>query len=891
MGARHLEHCGWRECPGSRLLLLVALPLVALPLVRGADGAVPLASAKAPASKNATKVDGIQPKAGLLGEVKVEIHVGLPNKKTWEFTTQNFPHDQFTSDCLAFIDLPRFYTARGVIQDRPAPFLVRAHARMQLPAGKIRLLIRGRNAARLWLDGKLLAETPFHDIPNNGHGVIVRPDISLAPQIRPLPRGDSEKMVEWTSDGANHDLRWEMIVGGRELRPEIGEAGVFWGRAGEDFRVLGTDVLLTDAGWTDFVLRQEQQLIRLNSARRRQARADEDLYWAKRHQQARAQHQQDRRSTGVVDPNLPVQRGIERLVEQKLRAAKITPAPLSSDAAFLRRVSLDVVGTIPNERQIQQFYADPPASRREKLIDRLLDDPGWADHWVGYWQDVLAENPNVVNPTLNNTGPFRWWLHEVFLDNRPMDQWVTELVLMEGSVYFGGPAGFGLATQNDAPMAAKAHILAQAFMGVQLKCARCHDAPYHRFKQADLFGMAAMLQRGPQAVPKTSTIPPDQAAARAARVKVTLTAGAKVQPHWAFPELSAAPRADWLRQSNDSREQLALRMTTSPRFARVIVNRLWHRYLGRGLVDSLDDWENTKPHHSELLDYLAQSLEYEGYNLKKLARAILLSRVYQSVAREWDEVEEKGHLFYAVPKPRRMTAEQLMDSLFVASVQPLDAGAINIDVDGSRTFKQSLNLGEPRRAWQFSSLSNERDRPSLALPFAQPFVTLLEAFGWRGSRQDPVNQRDEEPNVVQPALLAHGELGRRVTRLTDVNGFTTLALTDQPLDRLLDRVYQRLLTRLPTPSERTLFRAQLAPGYTQRVRPRSVNPPPSVRLPRNLVSWSNHLDPEATRIQQELELAVRAGAPLTARLDSDWRERFEDMLWAILNSPEFLYIP
>ena len=74
------------------------------------------------------------------------------------------------------------------------------------------------------------------------------------------------------------------------------------------------------------------------------------------------------------------------------------------------------------------------------MIDQLLDDPTWADHWVGYWQDVLAENPNLVNPTLNNTGPFRWWLHESFLDNKPFDRFATELILMEGSPLFGGPA-------------------------------------------------------------------------------------------------------------------------------------------------------------------------------------------------------------------------------------------------------------------------------------------------------------------------------------------------------------------------------------------------------------------------------------------------------------------
>src|SRR6185369_14006664 len=135
-------------------------------------------------------------------------------------------------------------------------------------------------------------------------------------------------------------------------------------------------------------------------------------------------------------------------------------------------VSLDASGLIPTPAEIRAFLADPPAERRSRAVERLLASPSWADHWVSYWQDVLAENPGILKPTLNNTGPFRWWLHEAFLDNWPIDRFVTELVLMDGSRMYGGPAGFGMATQNDAPMAAKAQILARAFLGVELACAR-----------------------------------------------------------------------------------------------------------------------------------------------------------------------------------------------------------------------------------------------------------------------------------------------------------------------------------------------------------------------------------------------------------------------------------
>src|SRR5690606_1123779 len=122
---------------------------------------------------------------------------------------------------------------------------------------------------------------------------------------------------------------------------------------------------------------------------------------------------------------------------------------------------------------------------------------------------------------------------------------------------------------------------------------------------------------------------------------------------------------------------------------------------------------------------------------------------------------------FASPILRKMTAEQLVDSLFVVCGKPFDAGPMCIDIDTARAYRSSLHLGVPTRAWQFTSLSNERDRPSLALPFAQPFVTALETFGWRASRQDPINRRDDEATALQPAILLNGTIANRVSQLSD----------------------------------------------------------------------------------------------------------------------------
>src|SRR5439155_9461431 len=142
----------------------------------------------------------------------------------------------------------------------------------------------------------------------------------------------------------------------------------------------------------------------------------------------------------------------------------VAATPLISDLEFLRRVTLDTTGLIPTGAEIRAFLAEPAAERRSRATERLLASPSWADNWVSYWQDVLAENPGILKPDLNNTGPFRWWLHQSFSDNVPIDRMAAELIEMDGSLTQGAPAAFSQATLNDAPMAAKADIIATAFL-------------------------------------------------------------------------------------------------------------------------------------------------------------------------------------------------------------------------------------------------------------------------------------------------------------------------------------------------------------------------------------------------------------------------------------------
>ncbi|MEM9702839.1 MAG: DUF1553 domain-containing protein, partial [Planctomycetota bacterium] len=551
---------------------------------------------------------------------------------------------------------------------------------------------------------------------------------------------------------------------------------------------------------------------------------------------------------------------------------------------------LDTVGRIPTPAEIDRFLADPPASRREAAVDRYLaDDLGWADGWMGEWQDALAENPTFVNPTLNNTGPFRQWLHEAFSDNLPMDRFATELIRMNGSAHDGGAGGFALATQNDAPFAAKAHVLGQTFLASDMTCARCHDAPARPFLQKDLFGMAAMLKRSPQPVPPGSSLPSELVGT--AGVEVTLRPGESVSPAFTLDGLRTGEPAEELIElfnaDKDTRERLALLITgpKNRRFAEVAANRLWRRYFGRGLVETPHDWSFSEPSHPGLLTYLAEELTLSGYDLKHVARLILTSDAYGRAP----ALDDEARALFAGPTPRRMTAEQLVDSLFAACDKRLKTGLITVNTDGARPKTQGQNYGRPRRAWQFGSLSTDRDRESLTLPRAEPFVELLGAFGWRAERPDPRHVRDDSPNVTQPALLENGVLAARFTRLSDDSRFTALALAAASPADLAERTARVVFTRSATPAEVALFKELLSDGWEERRTGAPANPPHFLENPG--VSWTNQFVSEAAARQIRLRKQVEAGDPPSTRLTDDWRERYEDLLWAALNSPEFVFVP
>ncbi len=777
--------------------------------------------------------------------------------------------------------IPEKYVRPGVISDRSPVYMVRGQILVNLEGGEYEVFFRAKNATALLVDNKVVGELSMMTRNASGHEEVPILAPIKDPQAYPIRVGHRECSLTLTLKKGKHLFRLETLVGGKGLRNELGECIVGIKRPQQRFFELlsnGSAPKLSQTQWKNHVQSYQHQLSEINQAKRRELSALDKPYWTTRRQLARTTVEARRRKMGV--------QSIDGLLAERLEAEGKTPTHIAADVVFLRRVYFDTVGVPPSAEKIRQFINDPSPVKRITEIDYLLRQPGYADHWVSYWQDVLAENPGLLKPKLNNTGPFRFWIYESLLDNKPMDRFVSELISMGGSQFNGGPAGFGQASQNDVPEAAKANVIARAFLGIDLTCARCHDSPSNSIRQQDVFELAAMLRKKPIQLPVTSSVANSE---NFSDIKVTLEPGQMIQPNWPFNRdmnsKSRQGKDGAERLMGDTRRKLSELIIDSEnrRFSMVMVNRIWSRLMGKGLADSSDEFVIQDSDNIPLIEYLADYFTSNGYDAKKLIRLIMKSNAYQRQSSEDDELVED----WGARKIRNLTAEQIVDSLFSISGKPMSIGELTFDPEGRRTASTFLNLGNPSRSWELIGLANERDRPALALPRAQSVVDVLSAFGWRESRPNPITEREETATLIQPLVLANGDAAHRATQLSADSFFTRLAIQSRSVEKLTQDSYLQVLGRLPSSAELAIVTAELENGFEGRLIAGPTQTGDYASQFRTAVSWSNHLHPEATRIKMEIERAVRQGDRPTARLQPRWRERMEDVVWALFNTPEF----
>jgi hypothetical protein len=336
---------------------------------------------------------------------------------------------------------------------------------------------------------------------------------------------------------------------------------------------------------------------------------------------------------------------VDRLLAPYFAAHQFTPPAVVDDARFVRRAYLDVVGLLPTPEQLQAFLADGSADRRAKLVRQLLvDHRGYADHWLTFWNDLLRNDYRGTGFIDGGRRQISEWLYNALLTNKPYDRFVSELInpTPKSLGFSAGIIWRGTVPAAMAPPMQAAQSVSQVFMGINIKCASCHDSFVNDWSLADAYGMAAIYSDSALELIHCDKPTGQQAATR-----------------FLYPALGEIPAG----AGRAERVARLAELITSPqngRLSRTLVNRLWARLFARSLVEPLDDMD--QPAWSpELLDWLAEDFADHGYDVRHTLEVIMTSRAYQLPAVE--PPGDKQPYVFRGPLTRRLGAEQFADAV------------------------------------------------------------------------------------------------------------------------------------------------------------------------------------------------------------------------------------
>ena len=354
---------------------------------------------------------------------------------------------------------------------------------------------------------------------------------------------------------------------------------------------------------------------------------------------------------------LPVHNEIDKLVHAQLQKLGLAPSGPCTDSEFLRRASLDVTGVLPTPDEVRAFGQDTNPDKRNELINRLLASPAYADYWAVKWGDLIRPNPFRVG--VKPVYLLDLWLRESFRQNKPYDQFMREIVTAQGSTHKFGPVA--VFRDRREPIDATT-LISQIFLGVRLECAKCHHHPNEKWSQSDYYQFAAYFAQTKRKGQGISAPISGEAEF------IYYAPGGEVR-HPVSGELMKPKPPDGplatLVAERDPRVALAdwMARPDNPFFARAAVNRVWANFLGRGIVDPVDDFRASNPPTNEpLLDWLAKDFVAHGYDLKQLMRTIMRSRVYQlsSLPNEHNLGDTRN---FSRSYRRRLSAEVLLDAV------------------------------------------------------------------------------------------------------------------------------------------------------------------------------------------------------------------------------------
>ena len=462
---------------------------------------------------------------------------------------------------------------------------------------------------------------------------------------------------------------------------------------------------------------------------------------------------------------------VDELWVEKWRKTGLSPTKLCTDEEFFRRIHFSTIATLPAIDDLKAFLADTDPDKRNKAIDRVLQRPEYMDFWAYKWGDLLRNNRNSLQKkgmwSLHN------WLRASFRDNKPMDQFATELITAVGSPYQNGPVNFFVNGYQEEWTEATA----ATFLGVRVQCAKCHHHPYENISQADYHSLRAFFARVGK---KSSWEFGIQGGEFVIYVNDTGEVGHPRTGAILPPKpLGASPSDDPV----DRRRALAAWLVdkSNPAYARNLVNRYWGYYFGRGLVSPIDDMRVTNPAaNAELLDALAKDLIAHNYDVKHLLRTIMRSHVYQLSSVEHSASKIDGDNRYVTHfTPTRLKAEQLLD-------------AVDFTCGTQEKFPE-VPLGFRAISLPDSNFPNE----------------FLDAFGRPRRVITCECERSDTPSMTQALLMISGGLLNR--KVTDGNGrIAKLLKANSPTDQVVDELFLCSLSRLPTAEEKQAALAEIA---------------------------------------------------------------------------------
>lgn len=495
----------------------------------------------------------------------------------------------------------------------------------------------------------------------------------------------------------------------------------------------------------------------------------------------------------------PEQNFIDAAVFGKLKLLGIPPSELCDDATFLRRVHIDITGTLPTESEVTAFMNDADPDKRNRLIDRLLDSPQYADYFANKWNSVLR-NKKRQNEDQAGTYAFHEWIWESLYSNKPYDRMVREIITASGDAAFSPPVIWyrEVAQTNE-----QVEDVAQLFLGVRIQCARCHHHPFERWSQDDYYGLAAFFSR----VGKKNKVAGELQQDRQKRIFHNEGKAAATNPrsNKSLLPTGLGGEALDLPEWRDPRHDLAdwMARPDNPFFARALVNRYWKHFFDRGIVEPEDDLRETNPPtNPELLAALAEHFVQSGFDLKSLVRTICRSSTYQLSAFP-NEHNLRDKQNFSRYYPKRLSAEVLYDAFH--------------QVTGTSENFSGLPAGT--RATQ--------------MPDASVAPYFLKVFGQPQGDTACECERSQEASLAQSLhLLNSREVQDKVAR---GRARELASQKDRPVEERIQELYRWMYAREPASDE-----LQVALAHLQK----------------------------------------HADNPQTA---------FEDIMWALVNTKEFLF--